>query len=511
MIDVHETNKETNLSSNVLLFHDNKLIVSNLFSNKYASNSIKIDGLSELTAHSTFDKCDPSNDHLTKSMFMADTKIASSASQNHNLGQNVNPEPSVTKEPTKTETLSRPILQPFKHSVTQVPGTSKESCHYQSGQLRDVLNQPSFDYSRANASTCETRFAQPPRSSNLEPVDYNQTTMVPTQFSNTYSGNDVNWRELSIKELPTSSRNFSIPNAYQSPAILSPSVTPTLEPDVFDGNPVYYRNFIEAFDALISFNVPEPRHKLFHLLLYTKDPAYLLVKGCQYMDNALGYRKARELLQQTFGQKFQIAKACVDALTNGSTLHVNHKPSLISFSADINSCMNTLKGLNYLHKMDNLDVLTKVAKRLPHQWLSGWQAEVDSLIHLKGQEVSIEHLAAYITLKTRQITNLDCNWAQTNKRPDLQRSRKETALTTQTVLSLPKLCCKLCKGPHYLNQCKRFRKYAYEDRIKFVNESKLCRSCLEPGHFTKNSSRKSPCKRPDCNGSHTMLLHPPEK
>ena len=97
VMDIHEINKQTNLSSDVPPFHDNKLIVSNLFSNKYASNSIKIDGLSELTAHPTFDKCDRSNDRLTKSMFIADTKIASSASQNHNFGQNINPEPSVTK------------------------------------------------------------------------------------------------------------------------------------------------------------------------------------------------------------------------------------------------------------------------------------------------------------------------------------------------------------------------------------------------------------------------------
>ena len=292
MIDVHETNKETNLSSDVSLFHDDKLIVSNLFSKKYASNGIKIDGLSELTAHPMFDKCNPSNDHLTKSMFIADTKIASSASQNHNLGQNINPEPSVTKEPTKTKTLSRPILQPFKHSVTQAPSTSKESCYHQSGQLQDVSNRPSFDYFRANASTCETRFAQPPRGSNLKPVDYNQTIMARTQFSNSYSGNNVNWPEPSNKELPTSSRNFSIPNAYQSPVILSPSVAPTLEPDVFDGNPAYYRNFIEAFDALISFNVPEPRRKLFYLLRYAKGPAHSLVKGCQYMDDALGQGSA---------------------------------------------------------------------------------------------------------------------------------------------------------------------------------------------------------------------------
>ena len=122
--------------------------------------------------------------------------------------------------------------------------------------------------------------------------------MAPTQFPSSYSRSNVDRLEPSNKELPTSSRNFSIPNAaYQSPVILSPSVTPLLEPDIFDGNPAYYRNFIEAFDALISFNVPEPRRKLFYLLRYTKGPAHSSVKGCQYMDDALGYLKARELLQ----------------------------------------------------------------------------------------------------------------------------------------------------------------------------------------------------------------------
>ena len=39
------------------------------------------------------------------------------------------------------------------------------------------------------------------------------------------------------------------------------------------------------------------------------------------MDDNLDYTKARELLQQTFGQKFQVAKVCIDTLTNGPALH----------------------------------------------------------------------------------------------------------------------------------------------------------------------------------------------
>ena len=81
--------------------------------------------------------------------------------------------------------------------------------------------------------------------------------MASNRFSNHYSGNSVNRPEPSNKELPTSSRNFSVPNAaHQSPVILSPPVTPILEPNVFDGNPAHYRSFIDAFDVITSLISP---------------------------------------------------------------------------------------------------------------------------------------------------------------------------------------------------------------------------------------------------------------
>ena len=107
------------------------------------------------------------------------------------------------------------------------------------------------------------------------------------------------------------------------------------------------------------------------------------------MPSDQGYAKARELLEQTFGQKFQIAKACVDSLTTGPTLTQNDKASLIEFSAKLSSCMHTLIGMDYLHKMDNLDVLTKIVKRLPYQRISGWQAKVNNIIHARREEISI--------------------------------------------------------------------------------------------------------------------------
>ena len=135
---------------------------------------------------------------------------------------------------------------------------------------------------------------------------------------------------------------------------------PALEPAIFRGNPANYCSFVDSFDALISYNVPEPKRKLFYLLQYTSGPANALVKGCQYLPADQGYAEARKLLQQTYGQKFQI-----DSIVNGPPLHYQDKASLIKFSAELKSCVNTLSGMNYLHKMDNIDVLNKISKRLP--------------------------------------------------------------------------------------------------------------------------------------------------
>ena len=67
----------------------------------------------------------------------------------------------------------------------------------------------------------------------------------------------------------------------------------------------------------------------------------------------------------------------------------------------------------------------------------------------------------------------------------------------------------MCEGPHFLNQCKHFRKLDYDAHKLFVIKAKLCWSCLEPDHFSKSCPRTNPCCKQDCNGRHITLLHPP--
>ena len=95
--------------------------------------------------------------------------------------------------------------------------------------------------------------------------------------------------------MQANSKNFSNFNTYPLDALVLRSATPVLEPKVFDENPANFRNFIDAFYARVSFNIPEPL-RLFYPLRCTNGQAHSLVKGCQYIDDNLGYTKARELL-----------------------------------------------------------------------------------------------------------------------------------------------------------------------------------------------------------------------
>ena len=76
---------------------------------------------------------------------------------------------------------------------------------------------------------------------------------------------------------------------------------PKKELSVFDGDPLDYWNFIKSFENSIVNNTASESEKLMYLLQYTSGVAKDTIKCCLVMDSSLGYRKARELLEELFG------------------------------------------------------------------------------------------------------------------------------------------------------------------------------------------------------------------
>ena len=145
----------------------------------------------------------------------------------------------------------------------------------------------------------------------------------------------------------------------------------------------------------------------------------------------------------------------------------------------------------------------KIMLRLPLSWIPGWKYEVDQIMHVMHRDISIKDLGNFVRRKTRETTNL-LRTPTSSRPPNSQEknsSRKATTFSTQVknnkASSAPK--CAMCTHVYYLNQCKEFRALSYQGRLEFVNQQKLCRACLNGGHFARSCNRKhKACKKEGC-------------
>ena len=209
--------------------------------------------------------------------------------------------------------------------------------------------------------------------------------MSPSNSANRVCSNVSFTRSLQMTVTTPNLQQGVVPNfiVNQSPVL-------DMKPPVFDGNPINYCSFIDAFDAIIDCAVVESKRRLFFLLQYTAGAAHTLItliKGC-YMPADQGYQTARKLLRDNFGQKIQFATTCIDFVVEGPALNKQDKNDLLEFSIKLTSCVYTLSGMDYLQKIDNLYTITKLVRRFPNQWISSWEHTVDQLLHVKQKDVT---------------------------------------------------------------------------------------------------------------------------
>jgi hypothetical protein len=67
--------------------------------------------------------------------------------------------------------------------------------------------------------------------------------------------------------------------------------------------------------------------------------------------------------------------------------------------------------------------------------------------------------------------------------------------------------CILCKDFHRLFYCPSFKSMKPLERLKLVNDNRLCHNCLLDNHVTANCRKPSVCSVPNCGAKHTKFIH----
>ena len=156
---------------------------------------------------------------------------------------------------------------------------------------------------------------------------------------------------------------------------------------MFDGNPLQYCTFIQAFDTVIEPREPDNAGRLYCLEQHTSGRPQEIVRSCLHMAPKEGYTKARSLLERIFGQKHKIAMACLDQVTNGPRLKAEDAESLEGLSILLSSCTNTLRSISYSSKIESPDNRQKIIDRLPPPLQIKWRENADQILDVEGHKI----------------------------------------------------------------------------------------------------------------------------
>lgn len=78
-----------------------------------------------------------------------------------------------------------------------------------------------------------------------------------------------------------------------------------------------------------------------------------------------GYAEARRLPKERYDRSYKIAATHVKRRIEGPSIKPKEGSALEQFSIQLSICVNTLKEIGYINKLDNPDNLKKIIDRLP--------------------------------------------------------------------------------------------------------------------------------------------------
>ena len=298
---------------------------------------------------------------------------------------------------------------------------------------------------------------------------------------------------------------------------------PQPEVPTFKCEPLEYCSFIRAFENLIETKTDSSNARLYYLVQYTAGDVQELVRSCLTMSPEEGYREARRLLKEKYGQNYKIAAAYVDRLTKGPPLKAEDGGALQKFSVLLTSCKNALKDIGYLSKLENPDALKRIVERLPYGLRQKWREVVDDVIQRQSRDVTVEDIASFVEKRARVATHpIFGNIASDGRNNDFSKPRHKSGFGTpkgssfatktepnqRTTPRPSNVRCQLCNQEHKLFQCAEFRRKSLKERLQFVRMKGLCDNCLTRGHLAKTCEMPSFCRVKGCDFKHSTFLHP---
>ena len=212
------------------------------------------------------------------------------------------------------------------------------------------------------------------------------------------------------------------------------------------------------------------------------------------------YATALKTIKEQFGQPSVIARAYITSLIDKPKIQNNDRQALQELSFDVVNCVAALKQIVHLADVNATDNLRKIVMRMPDHLIHKWK-DVASDLREKGENPTLEHIAKFLRKRVKAEFDPDFGDIQNSN------SRRKNGIFAGQREQRKSLQCYVSSENHRVVDCPTFSSCPIDARIQHARTHRLCFSCLNRGHVTRECKSKEKCGTNGCTYFHHHLLH----
>lgn len=142
---------------------------------------------------------------------------------------------------------------------------------------------------------------------------------------------------------------------------------------IFSGDPLAYISFIRAFEHSIENKTNNPQDRLYYLEQFTSGEPHALVRSCKHMSPAKGYKEAKRLLQQHYGNELKIATAYFENALKWPQIKAEDSKGMKTYALFLIGYRNTMADVEFMDEMNNPTNMRTVISKLPFRFRERWR------------------------------------------------------------------------------------------------------------------------------------------
>ncbi|KAI5640771.1 putative peptidase (DUF1758) domain-containing protein [Phthorimaea operculella] len=278
---------------------------------------------------------------------------------------------------------------------------------------------------------------------------------------------------------------------------------PTIAIPVFTGKFIEYKAFIGLFDSLVHQDTKlSDIQKLYYLRNFLKNEPYDLICNLPLVDSS--YKESLTILKERYDNKYVIISEHVNKLLDLQPITKSTASSIRSFVCAIKQQLGALRNLTPdTDKWDQI-LICILTRKLDVFSNRDYQFSRDV-----KKEPSVKELIEFLEKKALGLENAASASCVPSTSTPVERAqpvqyKKGSSTSACNVVVKTAPTCSFCKSPsHKLFSCDKFKALPSNERVRFAEENKLCRTCLT-AHTNKC---KFFFKCGTCRGQHNTLMH----